>query len=189
MSSRKQKCFFFDRDGIVNRSPGAGYVESWEEFHLFPEFPVVLKKVIDAGYAGVIITNQSCVAKGIITESVLLDMHARLRKMLRDEHGIDVLDVYYCPHNSDTCDCRKPKPGMILKAAAEHNLDLAGSWVVGDQHRDIETGKRAGCRTIYVTDDPQRNDADITVAGMKELVSIMDNLLASHSSVNEDRGL
>jgi len=182
MSSRKQKCFFFDRDGIVNRAPGPGYVESWAAFHLLPEFPVVLKKITDAGYAGVVITNQRCVARGIITEEVLLDMHRRLRALLREEYGLELLDIYYCPHERDTCECRKPKPGMIMRAAEEHNLDLAGSWVVGDQQTDVETGKRAGCRTIYVTDAPCRDDADITVPGMKELVSAIDSLLASQSS-------
>lgn len=182
MTEQKRKCFFFDRDGIVNRAPGPGYVESWEDFYLQPEFPVVLKKVTDAGYAAAIITNQRCVARGIITEEVLLDMHRRLMEMLKQEHGLELLDIYYCPHERDTCDCRKPQPGMLIRAASEYNIDLHESWVVGDQQTDIETGKRAGCRTIYVTDDPQCNDADLTVASMKELVSAVDTVLASQSS-------
>jgi len=181
MTDSKQKCFFFDRDGIVNRAPGPGYVESWEEFHLLPEFPVILKKVTDAGYAAAIITNQRCVARGIITESTLIDMHGRLTKILREEYGLELIGIYYCPHERDSCECRKPKPGMLMRAAKEHNIDLSASWVVGDQQTDIETGKQAGCKTIYVTDDPWRDDADLTVASMKELVSAIDNVLASQS--------
>ncbi len=181
MKSPRLKCFFFDRDGIVNRAPGPGYVERWEDFHLLPEFVEVLRKVINAGYAAAVITNQRCVARGIITEEALMDMHRRLLDILQTEYGLDLLDIYYCPHERETCDCRKPQPGMILRAAKEHCIDLGESWMVGDQHTDIETGKRAGCRTIYVTADPARDDADVTVADMKELVSQIDTVLASQS--------
>ena len=179
MSAAKIKCFFFDRDGIVNQSPGPGYVESWDDFHVMPEFPAILQKITDAGYAAAIITNQRCVARGIVDEETLTDMHNRLVALLHDDYGLSLLDVYCCPHERDSCECRKPKPGMILTAAEEHDIDLSASWMVGDRETDIETGKRAGCRTIYVTDDPLREDADITVASMKELVSTIDTVLVS----------
>ncbi len=181
MTNSQLKCFFFDRDGVVNRAPGPGYVERWEDFHLLPEFVEVLRKVTRAGYSAAVITNQRCVARGIITEEVLMDMHHRLLDTLQTEHGLDLLDIYYCPHERDSCDCRKPQPGMIRRAAREHSIDLGRSWMVGDQKTDIETGKRAGCRTIYVTANPERDDADVTVASMKELVSAIDTVLASHS--------
>jgi D-glycero-D-manno-heptose 1,7-bisphosphate phosphatase len=181
MKTAERKCFFFDRDGIVNQAPGPGYVERWEDFHILPEFVTVLSKVIEAGYSAAIVTNQRCVARGIITEAALQDMHKRLIDILRQEHGLDLLDIYYCPHERDTCDCRKPQPGMLIRAAEDHCIDLSKSWFIGDQQTDVETGKRAGCRTIYVTDDPLRDDADITVSDMKELVSIIDTVLASQS--------
>ena len=182
MSKDKIKCIFFDRDGIVNQAPGPGYVESWDDFHVLPEFATILKKVTDAGYAAVIITNQRCVARGILSEDTLIDMHNKLIDLLRDDYGLSLLDIYYCPHDRDSCDCRKPQPGMILSAAEKHDIDLSASWMIGDKETDIETGKRAGCRTIYVTNDPCRDDADITVANMKELVSAIDPVLASPSS-------
>lgn len=182
MSGKPIKCFFFDRDGIVNRAPGPGYVESWAEFHLLPEFAEVLRKVTDAGYSSVIITNQRAVARGIISEDELKDMHQRLKQQLKDEHGLSLLEICYCPHERNSCDCRKPKPGMILTAAKKHNIDLSRSWMVGDQKTDVETGKAAGCRTIYVSDSPLRDDADVTVASMKELVSAIDSVLVSASS-------
>ncbi len=182
MSDTAIKCFFFDRDGIVNRAPGPGYVESWDDFHLLPEFVEVLRKVTDAGYGSVVITNQRCVARGIVSEADLKDMHGKLEEQLSEEHGLSLLEICYCPHERDSCECRKPKPGMILAAAEKHNIDLSQSWMVGDRETDITTGKSAGCRTIYVTEDPLRDDADLTVASMKELVSSIDSVLASASS-------
>jgi len=182
MTDNKIKCFFFDRDGIVNRAPGPGYVESWADFHINPEFPEILKKVTDAGYAAVIITNQRCVARRIVSENALNEMHRNLQDVLKNDYDLKLLDIYCCKHEVDSCDCRKPKPGMILTAAKKYGIDLSQSWMVGDQKTDVETGKRAGCRTIYVTDDPWRDDSDITVASMKELVSVIDSVLASASS-------
>ena len=182
MTGKKLKCFFFDRDGVVNKAPGPGYVESWNDFHLMPDFATVLRKIIEAGYAAIIITNQRCVARGIVAEETLIDMHNRMRDLLKSKYGLELLDIRYCPHEKDSCDCRKPQPGMILNAAEQHNIDLSQSWMVGDQQTDIETGKRAGCRTIYVTTDPCRDDADVTVPSMKELVTVIDTVLASASS-------
>lgn len=179
MPDAPRKCFFFDRDGIVNEPPGPGYVTSWDEFRLLPEFPVLLRKVTDAGFSAVIITNQRGVARGLMSEDTLKEIHDRLLEELQRSFSLSILDIFYCPHERDTCSCRKPQPGMILAAAGKHNIDIASSWMVGDQASDIETGKRAGCRTIYVSASPARNDADITVTSMKELVSIIDNVLAS----------
>lgn len=171
------KCFFFDRDGIVNAAPGPGYVERWEDFHILPEFVTSLRKVTEAGFVAIIITNQRCVARGIISESTLIDMHRRLQDELTQKYNLSLLDIVYCPHPRDSCDCRKPKPGMLLTSAEKYNIDLKSSWMVGDQAGDIEAGKRAGCKTIYVSSQPQRDDADLVVANMKELVSALDIVL------------
>ena len=149
---------FFDRDGIVNLSPGAGYVERWEDFHLQPEFVEVLRLVTRLGFAAVVVSNQRGVARGRMSAATVDDMHRRLREQLRAQGG-DVLDVLYCPHERDTCDCRKPQPGMLLRASAQYGLDLARSWMVGDAESDVEAGRRAGCRTIRVGGDgPTRAD-------------------------------
>jgi D-glycero-D-manno-heptose 1,7-bisphosphate phosphatase len=177
MTDTQRKCIFFDRDGIVNQAPGPGYIESWDDFHVLPEFTEVLRKVTAAGFCAVIITNQRCVARGIVSENTLLDMHDKMRELLRNDHGLELLDIFYCPHEEDTCDCRKPQPGMILAAAQKHNIDLSQSWMIGDQPTDVETGKRAGCSTVYVSNEPQRDDSDITVSSMKELVGAIDTVL------------
>ncbi len=149
---------FFDRDGIVNLSPGPGYVERWEDFHLQPEFVEALRIVTGLGFAAVVVSNQRGVARGRMSAATVDDLHRRLREQLRAQ-GVDVLDVLYCPHERDSCDCRKPQPGMLLRAAAQYGLDLTRSWMVGDAESDVEAGRRAGCRTILVGgNSPTRAD-------------------------------
>ena len=143
-------CVFFDRDGIVNESPGPGYVERWEDFHLMPEFVATLRIVCGRGFAAVVVSNQRCVAIGRVTAATIDGIHRRLTAALHAE-GLALDDILYCPHDRDDgCDCRKPKPGMLLEAARRHDLDLARSWMIGDTPRDIEAGRAAGCRTILV---------------------------------------
>jgi D-glycero-D-manno-heptose 1,7-bisphosphate phosphatase len=170
MAETGTPCVFFDRDGIVNVSPGPGYVERWEDFHLVPEFPAVLRAVLARGYAAVIVTNQRGVALGTMSAGTVEDIHARLRAVLREQHGVDVRDILYCPHERDTCTCRKPQPGMLLEAASRYGLDLAASWMVGDHARDVEAGRRAGCRTILVGGVPGAAGENIRVADMGALL-------------------
>lgn len=176
--SADRKCVFFDRDGIVNVPPGPGYVERWEDFQLMPEFPDVLRKVQAMGYVVVIVTNQRGVARGIMTQAEVDRIHANLRMVLERDHGLQLLDIVCCPHEKDSCACRKPQPGMLLDAAERHGLDLGASWMIGDRESDIEAGRRAGCRTIRVSDDPGESLATVCVASMAVLASQMQDLLA-----------
>lgn len=171
------KAFFFDRDGVVNQVPQEGkrYIETWEEFHLMPGFVDVMRQVSDAGYVSVVITNQRGVGRGIVPQEELDRIHGNLKRELEEVHGLTLTDIYYCPHAEDGCACRKPAPGMILEAAETHNLDLSGSWMVGDQPKDIEAGRAAGCRTIYVG-EREDVEADVCVASMRELDSLIAEL-------------
>jgi D-glycero-D-manno-heptose 1,7-bisphosphate phosphatase len=172
------RCVFFDRDGIVNASPGAGrYVLRWEDFHLLPEFVEVLRVVHAHGYQAVIVTNQRAVARGFVSVAEVAAMHRSLRDLLRKSYQLDLLDVAYCPHDVGQCDCRKPAPGMLLSMARKHNLDLAASWMVGDAETDIEAGQRAGCRTILVNGDEAVSKADWRVAAMKDLPELLEKVL------------
>jgi len=164
-----KKCFFFDRDGIVNRSPGEGYVQRWEDFELLPGFVRVLELVGRLGYESVIVTNQRGVARGVMGLEALDDIHGRLQRLLASEHGLQLLDILCCPHDEGQCDCRKPKPGMLVKASATHGIDLKASWMVGDQERDVEAGQRAGCRTILVSQRRVQTQADAQVDDMGTL--------------------
>ena len=171
-----KKCVFFDRDGIVNRSPGPGYVERWVDFELMSEFVDVLRLVRSKGYEAVVITNQRGVNRGIMSMDTVNDIHLRLKNILKDEHGLDLLDVCCCPHGDGECECRKPKPGMILDAAKKHDIDLVESWMIGDQERDIEAGIAAGCHTIIVSSDIA-SKADFSVSDMTKLERVIAKLL------------
>lgn len=171
------KCIFFDRDGIVNRHPGPGYVERWEDFHLLPEFVEVLRLIRQKGYEAVIVSNQRGVARGIMAAATVDDLHRRLRTILKDQHGLELLDVYYCPHDRNQCECRKPKPGMLLEAAKRHGIDLSQSWMIGDSLKDMEAGKAAGCHTILVNAVETSDQADRQVADMAALRSSIAKIL------------
>ncbi len=170
------QCVFFDRDGIVNVTPGPGYVETVAAFHLQPSFVEAARVCGQHGYAVVVVTNQQGVAKGIMTMQTVTEIHDHLRKALQAA-GVELLALYCCPHARDTCRCRKPQPGMLLQAAEEHAIDLAASWMVGDRDTDMQAGKAAGCRTILVSADEPRTRADRAVATMEELPSLLDQLL------------
>ncbi|OVE75179.1 hypothetical protein BVX97_05690 [bacterium E08(2017)] len=177
-----KKCVFFDRDGVVNERPDpARYVMGVDKFKILPEFLEVLKIVRDAGYTAVVITNQRCLALGVVSLDVMEDIHAKLDAVVCENVGDDVLlDVKVCPHdNDDGCGCRKPKPGMILEAAEEHDIDLSQSWMIGDNDKDVEAGKAAGCRTIRVTYGKEPAiEADLTVESMQELKQAMPGILS-----------
>ncbi len=172
----KQKCLFFDRDGIVNVSPGPGYVECWEDLHVIPEFVTAAKIALERNYAAAIITNQRGVARGIISHATLDDMHAKLAAALESQ-GVPLLGIFCCTHERGTCDCRKPLPGLLLQAAKQHDIDLEASWMVGDRETDVEAGRRAGCRTVLVSPLVSETQADVKVADMAALVEMLPGLL------------
>jgi len=119
------RCVFFDRDGIVNVSPGAGrYVTRWEDFQLLPEFVETLRVVRAHGYQAVIVTNQRAVARGLVSAEEVETMHKNLREQLRKSYRLDLLDVACCPHDIGQCDCRKPAPGMLIAMATS----MAWTW-------------------------------------------------------------
>jgi len=174
------KCVFFDRDGIVNRSPGPGYVERWDDFHLLPEFVDSLRIARQLGYVAVVITNQRGITLGCMSAQTVEDIHHRLRVVLKEQHGLDLLDILYCPHDRDDgCDCRKPKPGMILEAARRHGIDLSHSWMIGDSKKDVEAGRAAGCRTVWVSPKATVDPADFVFADMATLRDGIAKLLES----------
>jgi histidinol-phosphate phosphatase family protein len=147
-----QKAIFLDRDGVININR-SDYVKSWDEFVFLPDAKRAVKLVNESDFILIIITNQSPIGRGIFNTSTLDEIHG---KMLHEfaEVGCNITAIYYCPHKPDDgCSCRKPQPGLILKAAADFDIDLSRSWMVGDSDSDIEAGKRAGCKTAKVSDD------------------------------------
>lgn len=173
---RLRPCVFFDRDGIVNVSPGPGYVERPEDFQLVPAWLEALRVAYQRGYAAVIVTNQRGVGRGIMTETTLQEIHALIDEAVAAQ-GLSLAGIYYCTATDNAHPDRKPNPGMLLKAAHEHQLDLARSWMIGDNESDVTAGHRAGCRAIRVTSVAASSAAEHLIATMEELPKLLRELL------------
>jgi len=135
---------FLDRDGVINvDSPD--YIKSWEAFRFLPGSLEAIARLTRAGLAVIVITNQSAVNRGMMPLEELETIHRRMCRAAADSGG-RIADIFFCPHRPDeNCDCRKPRPGMILAAAERHGTDLSGSVMVGDSEKDILVGRAAGC--------------------------------------------
>lgn len=143
------QALFLDRDGVINEDR-EDYIKSWEEFRFIKGVRPALKKIHQTGIPVVVITNQSIIGRGMVTEAELSVIHDRMLKGVKKAGG-EILKVYYCPHHPDAhCSCRKPRIGMLKRAARELNLDLKRCLFVGDALKDIQAGSRAGCRTLLV---------------------------------------
>jgi D-glycero-D-manno-heptose 1,7-bisphosphate phosphatase len=160
------KAVFLDRDGVVNRNEGKYYVFRVEDFQLNEGIPEALKIIREHGYLIIIISNQSGIARGLYSHAEAEKVHDYLRSRLKKD-GVEITEIYYCPHHPDhqKCFCRKPESLMIEKALARFDIDPARSWMIGDQERDVEAGKKAGLQTILV----KRNE-DLREV-VKEMVS------------------
>jgi histidinol-phosphate phosphatase family protein len=154
----KTKCIFLDRDGVINeKAPKDDYIKSWNEFEFLHGVKEAIKRLNKAGFLVIVITNQRGVAKGLMTEEDLKDIHTKLIKELK-KSGARIDSIYYCPHDEkDNCNCRKPKIGMFLKAKEDFNIDLNKSWLVGDSNSDIIAGQKAGCKTILINKKLYKN--------------------------------
>lgn len=143
------RAVFLDRDGVINRKPSEGeYVTRWEELHFLPGTVESITLLNRAGFRVVVVTNQRCIAKRIVTSHTLDSMHRQMCQWF-EAAGARIDGVYYCPHdNKPQCTCRKPAPGMLLLAARTHDIDLSASWMVGDSDIDVDAGRNAGCRTV-----------------------------------------
>lgn len=145
-------CVFFDRDGVVNQSPGPGYVNHLDDFHLLPGFIACVREAAAKGYPSIIVTNQRGISRGITPAGQLQAMHRHIREELVAEN-LTLLDILVCSANDNTHPDRKPNPGMLLTAAERHGLDLQRSWMIGDRETDVQTGQNAGVVSTVLVDD------------------------------------
>ena len=155
----KQKAIFLDRDGTINKY--VGFLRNIQDFELIDGVTDAIKMINQSGYLAIVVTNQPVIARGEVSLEELEAIHNKMETLLGEE-GAYVDAIYYCPHHPDKgfegerpeykkiCDCRKPKPGMLIKAAKDYNIDLKESWMIGDGLNDIEAGKAAGCRTALL---------------------------------------
>ena len=155
----KQRAIFLDRDGTINKY--VGFLRDIDDFTLEDGVTKAIKKMNELGYLVIVVTNQPVIARGEVTFDELRQIHQKMQVLLGKE-GAYLDGIYVCPHHPDSgfpgeikelkieCDCRKPKPGMLLQAAKDFNIDLENSWMVGDSQNDILAGQNAGCHTCLV---------------------------------------
>lgn len=166
--SNKQKAIFLDRDGTINKY--VGFLRREDDLELLPDVCDAIKRINDSGYLAIVVTNQPVIARGEVTIPQLTEIHAKLETLL-GEGGAYLDAIYYCPHHPDkgfdgeipelkiNCQCRKPKPGLLLKAAEDFNIDVSSSWMVGDSDSDVMAGHAAGCQTVLLDNDLTLLDA------------------------------
>ena len=155
---RMKPAVFLDRDGVINIDRD-DYVKSWDEFVFLPGVPEALARLHEARREVYIITNQAGGERGKMTEAALQDIFLRMQVSVR-RHGGMIHGIEACLHHPDTCcQCRKPEPGMFLKAAVKHGIDLQRSVFVGDRCTDMDAARRVGCTTVFVcTRTPEQVD-------------------------------
>ena len=150
-----KRAVFIDRDGTI--SDEVGYVNHVSRYRVFPFAAEAVRLLNESGWLAVLVTNQAGVARGYFVEDLIQEVHGLLASELA-RGGARLDAVYYCPHHPSVgeppyrsdCDCRKPRPGLILRAAEELGLDLARCWMVGDRHSDVELARNAGVRAAFV---------------------------------------
>jgi D-glycero-D-manno-heptose 1,7-bisphosphate phosphatase len=171
-----RRAIFLDRDGVINaKLPEDRYVAHTSEFEFLPGVVHALRTLARLGYVLVVITNQRGIGRGLMTEDQLAAVHDFMREEFR-RAGVTLHAVYYCPHDkTEHCPCRKPEPGLILRAERDLGIDLGSSYMVGDSPSDIGAGKRAGTRTVRITagDD---DTADLVFPGLPAFAEFLEDL-------------
>jgi D-glycero-D-manno-heptose 1,7-bisphosphate phosphatase len=190
---------FWDRDNTLIEDPG--YLSDPEQVKLMPGAAQAIRRLTEAGFENIIVTNQSAIARGLLDEPTLERIHARLRELLAAQ-GAEIDAIYYCPYLEGPeavveeyrleSDLRKPRPGMLAKASLERKIDLAGSWMIGNSLSDTQAGRAAGCRTILITEGSESGrdrSVDFTAKSLEEAVEIvLKHTVAATSEVKTEAG-
>jgi len=167
--ANRQEAVFLDRDGTINKY--VGFLRNIDDFELIDGVAEFIKKANNAGKLVIVITNQPVIARGEVTWEELNEIHNKMETLL-GQHGAYIDDIFICPHHPDKgfegerveykidCECRKPKPGLILQAAEKYNIDLSKSVMIGDSERDMEAGRRVGCEVISTAKNERWGDID-----------------------------
>lgn len=182
----KQRAIFLDRDGTINEY--VGFLTNINDFKLIDNVSEAIKLINSSFFLSIVVTNQPVIARGEVSLSELDEIHNKMETLLGMK-GAYIDDIYFCPHHPDKgfegerkeykieCDCRKPKPGMLIKAAQKYNIDLAQSWMIGDGKLDVQAGKNAGCKTIYIGKKDDSLESDYTADNLLEAIRIIMRLI------------
>lgn len=179
--SNPQKAIFLDRDGTINKY--VGFLREVDQFELLPDVAEAIKLINSSGYLAVVCTNQPVIARGEVTTSQLSDIHNKMETEL-GKSGAYIDGLYYCPHHPHKgypgevedlkidCDCRKPKPGMLIQASKDYNIDLTESWMIGDGENDVKCGQNAGCHTVLIGEGEYGQDltCDSLLGAVKKIL-------------------
>lgn len=184
-NENSKRAIFLDRDGTINEY--VGFLTDINDFKLIDGVADSIRKINLSEYLTIVITNQPVVARGEVSVLELKQIHNKMETLLGEEHAyIDA--IYYCPHHPNSgflgeikelkydCTCRKPKPGMLIKAAKDYNIDLKRSWMIGDSLQDIQAGKAAGCHTAFISHDSSNEKYGQEVTG-ESLVYIISQII------------
>lgn len=187
LSQQKKKVIFLDRDGVINyKAPEHDYIRNWSQFRFFPSVFEALRELQNMGYRFIVATNQRGIARGLLSEEDLEEIHRNMLERFQKE-DIEIDAIYYCPHDhKEKCLCRKPNPGMFYKAQTElpYLIDFSRSIVVGDSPTDIKAGKKLGAQTAFIRnrngDLSMALKADFTARDLRELVQLLKKAEPSH---------
>lgn len=175
----KQKAVFLDRDGTINKY--VGFLRNVDDFELLDGAAEAIRKINASGYLAIVVTNQPVIARGEVSFEEMDEIHNKMETLLGKE-GAYLDAIYYCPHHPHKgyagerpelkfdCECRKPKPGMLLQAAADFNIDMSQSWMVGDGENDIKAGQNVGCRTALINTECEFFGQTVAVPSLKSFV-------------------
>jgi D-glycero-D-manno-heptose 1,7-bisphosphate phosphatase len=189
---RKQRAVFVDRDGVINVDKG--YVHKVEDLEILDGVVEAIRLLKTEGFEIIVVTNQSGVARGFYREHEVRDFHEEMQRILaKDDAALDA--YYYCPHHPEgsvteyrrTCACRKPAPGMVQQAIEDFNLDPAVCYVVGDEMRDLEAGRCAGCRAGFLVSGSDKDGVD--VQGDWEITTVPGFLGAAREIIGRENRL
>ena len=152
MNFLASRAIFLDRDGVINhKAPEGDYIRAWHEIEFIPGALKAVASLNRAGFQVFVVTNQRGIATVRVKMEDLLHIHQRIQQEFA-RSGAVISQIYFCPHDmAVNCSCRKPKPGMLFRAAGDHSLNLRASWMVGDSITDVKAGENAGCRSVLLT--------------------------------------
>lgn len=179
----RRRAAFIDRDGTISEE--VGYVNHPSRFQLYPYSAEAIKLLNDSGWLAIVVTNQAGVARGYFSEDVILEIHGRLEQQM-NEASARLDGIYYCAHHPTLgeppyrldCNCRKPKAGLIERAATDFEIDLPASWVIGDRYSDIELARNAGVNSAFVLSGYGRGEWEYQRANWRQQPDLVsENLL------------
>ena len=178
---KPKKILLIDRDGVINRkAPRGQYISRWEDFEWIPETLEAMEQLSQEGFSFIVISNQAGIARGMIDPEELERIHSQMKADFKKD-GIEILDIYFCPHHwNEGCFCRKPNPGMLFQASKKHLFRLDKTMFIGDDIRDCQTAERAGCASIFVGNSSKLgkiNNEEQPICSSPSLLDSVDKIL------------